>query len=213
MAVHSNNHPSAARVLLGLALALLAGSCGHRQTAERSILPADVVLRPGDVVLRRGSGLTSRAVLAAEGGGQYSHVGIVADSCGTLVVVHAVPGETQREGEPECVKADRPAQFFSSVRASCGSVWRHPDAVKAQRAALQALNYHARRLLFDHDYDDLDTTRLYCSELVEHAYNAVGVTLVGSRRHNFALPAATYRHLILPSDFTKGHRLRHVRSF
>lgn len=211
--MYTRNLPTAARALLGLALALLAGSCGHRQVAEKTILPADVELREGDVVLRRGGGLTSHAVLAAEGGGAYSHVGIVADSCGTLVVVHAVPGEASREGEPDRVKADRPAQFFSNLRASRGSVWRHPDAQKARGAARQAMNYYARRLLFDHDYDDLDTTRLYCCELVEHAYNAVGATLVGSRRHNFALPAASYRHLILPSDFTKGHRLRHVRSF
>ena len=33
-------------------------------------------LRAGDVVLRCGSGMTSRAVRMADGGGCYSHVGI-----------------------------------------------------------------------------------------------------------------------------------------
>ena len=59
----------------------------------RSILPETVELRAGDVVFRRGGGLTSRAVLMADAQGQYSHIGIVVDSAGQKMIVHAVPGE------------------------------------------------------------------------------------------------------------------------
>lgn len=55
-------------------------------------MPDDCQLKTGDVVFRRGSGLTSHVVLAADVNGNYSHLGIVVDSAGIKMVVHAVPG-------------------------------------------------------------------------------------------------------------------------
>ena len=38
--------------------------------------------------------------MAADRGGSYSHVGMVVDSCGVMMVVHAVPDEPDYEGDP-----------------------------------------------------------------------------------------------------------------
>ena len=43
----------------------------------------------------------SQAVLLAEKDGAYSHTGIVVDSAGVLMIVHAVPGEPDFEGDED----------------------------------------------------------------------------------------------------------------
>ena len=79
-------------------------------------------LKVGDIVLRCGSGMTSRAVQIADGGGCYSHVGIVVDSAGTLMIVHAVPHEHEDPKDEETVKMETPEAFFSSMRTSNGRI-------------------------------------------------------------------------------------------
>ena len=70
-----------------------------------------------------------------------------------------------------------------------------------------------RHVLFDHDYDDRDTTRMYCSELVNHAYASNGIELAGDRRHDFNVPGLRIRHVILPADFIGSPRVRTVAVF
>ena len=93
-------------------LAVVLVSCEER-VGERSILPDDFTLRAGDVVFRRGEGITSRVVLATDANGNYSHVGIVVDSAGSKMIVHAVPGEPDFDGDADRVKMDTPGRFFS----------------------------------------------------------------------------------------------------
>ena len=102
-------------------LILLCLPCCQRQV-PRSILPADAEMRPGDIVFRRGGSMASNAVLLADRSGHYSHVGIVVDSCGVMMVVHAVPGEPEYEGAPDRVKMERPERFFSSLNACEGEL-------------------------------------------------------------------------------------------
>lgn len=58
-----------------VALCSLTG-CGYDGDRQTTILPDSIRLCPGDVVLRRGFGFTSHAVLVADRGGGYSHVGL-----------------------------------------------------------------------------------------------------------------------------------------
>lgn len=46
----------------------------HEKPVGLSILPTSYQARNGDVVLRKGTGLTSRAVMFADGGSDYSHL-------------------------------------------------------------------------------------------------------------------------------------------
>lgn len=187
------------------------GGCSKPEA--RCILPGGTRPRVGDVVLRRGNGMTSMAVMAADKGGVYSHLGIVADSAGQLMVVHAVPGEPDYKGDPDRVKMETVEKFFSSINASEGRIMRCHDRAAARRAADIAVAIYRRHVLFDHDYDDRDTSRMYCCELVEHAFSKAGHPLVGPGRHSFTVPGMDLDSVMMPSDFLKSRRLTTVAAF
>ena len=200
------------RHILLIILSALLASCADTPQPARCILPADCPLRAGDVVFRRGSGLTSHAVIAAERDGVYSHAGLVVDSAGVMMIVHAVPGEPDFEGDVDRVKMDRLDRFFSSVYAQAGAVYRHSDSLAAQRAAQAAVELYRRGVLFDDDYNDLDTTRMYCTELVTHAYARAGVPLnnIAHEKVNFLWVSAA---VVLPSALINSGELSLVRQF
>lgn len=183
------------------AIAIASAGCAGQERRAGAILPRGTRLRAGDILLRRGTGIESRAVMMADGGSDYSHCGICVDSGGRLMVVHAVPGEPEYEGAPDKVKMERPEDFYSTLRAGKGCVLRHADPAVAARAARLAMEIWRRGTLFDDDYDDRDTTRMYCSELVSHCYLRSGCDLTGGVRHDAALPGMRFSHLIFPSDF------------
>ena len=200
-----------------LLLMLLALSCTQAPDAPKSVsahslLPDTVELRAGDVVFRRGDGFTSQVVLFADRDGNYSHAGIVVDSCGVKLIVHAVPGEPDFEGDPDRVKADRPERFFSTEFTSIGEVCRPADSAVAARAAQAAWRAYQRHTLFDHDYDDSDTTRLYCTELVAFAYRQAGVDLAEGRGHHINLPTMQ-QDCLFPSDIYQSDFLKSVANF
>ena len=92
-------------------LCLLACSDADRGRSG-TIFPEGLELKAGDVVFRRGLGFTSQAVILAEGGGAYSHTGLVIDSAGHPMIVHAVPGEPDYKGDEDRVKMDTPTEYF-----------------------------------------------------------------------------------------------------
>ena len=181
-------------------------------TGGRTILPDDLVLEDGDIVFRRGTGLMSHTVIAADGG-RYSHVGRVVDSAGVKMIVHAVPDEPDFPGDIDRVKMESPRKFFSTVNANVGEVMRYTDKNVSTEAAREAMRLYRCGIQFDHDYDDSDSTRLYCSELVERAYLSTGVSLAGNRRHDFAVPGFHFGHVIMPSDIYVSSQLRSVARF
>lgn len=197
----------AAWVMLAL-LALL--SCQQEQ--ERSIMPEDCELRAGDIVFRRGGSATSNVVLLADRSGQYSHVGIVVDSAGVMMVVHAVPGEPEYEGDLDRVKMETPSRFFSSLNACKGEVCRAHDSIAARQAAAAALAFYQKGMLFDHDYDSEDTTQLYCTQLVIEAYRKAGIQLTGPPTHSYDLPLLKCT-CWLPSDIYQSAEIYSVRFF
>jgi hypothetical protein len=177
-----------------------------------TILPDNVELKAGDVVFRRGAGFTSQAVLLAEKGGVYSHTGIVVDSAGVLMIVHAVPGEPEFDGDEDRVKMELPEVFFHPMRAQQGAVCRHADSCAAQQAAIRAIQTYRRHPLFDHDYDDTDTTRLYCTELVVHAYSQTTCPMKDVRHQHLHL-VGFEADCILPSDVLGCKELKQVATF
>lgn len=188
--------------------ALLAVGCTHREK-EHCILPADVSLKQGDIVFRLGCGMSSRAVTQADGGSLYSHVGIVADSAGIPVIVHAVPYEDGADR----VKMERPEEFYSSIKAMNGAVCRTADTTAARRAAAEALRICRRGTPFNHAYDDEDTLRMYCCQLVTSAYYKAGVTLTKGPGHTVRLPWLWIDDCTFPSDIWKSSALTVVREF
>ena len=198
-------------IILGCAAILMAAivlCCCSDNDMPRCIMPPNCTLHIGDVVFRRGSGLTSRTVIALDKEGNYSHVGIVVDSSGVKMVVHAVPGEPDYEGDPDRVKMDPPEIFFSSVNAQLGEVCRPKDSLVARKAAEEALNIYRRHTLFDHSYDDNDTTQMYCTELVVYAFRKAGKELLGQEKHHISTPIlkvdCMFPSDVLNSDFLES---------
>ena len=175
-------------ILLTGFLSLMSCKADKAGGEHRSILPSDCQLRAGDVVFRRGGSIVSHSVIILDAHGQYSHVGIVVDSAGVPMIVHAVPGEPDFDGDVDRVKMESPTSFFDIQRASRGEVCRMDDSLAAARAADVARRIYERRTLFDHSYDNNDTTRMYCTELVIHAFERQGVNLASGETEHVELP-------------------------
>ena len=187
-------------------------ACSFNNTGYKCILPKGVRLKAGDVVFRRGGGFTSQVVLAADRKGNYSHTGIVAEAEGKMMIVHAVPGEHEFDDDVDRVKMDTPERFFSSEYAFIGEICRPLDSITAINAAAEAYKIYKRNVLFDHEYDDRDTTKMYCTELVVFAFKKAGVDLVGIERHTVRLPILK-AECIFPSDIHESPYLETVFTF
>lgn len=178
----------------------------------KTIMPKGLHLRQGDVVFRLGGGIMSSAVLEADPKGGYSHCGIVVDSAGTLMIVHAVPGEPDYEGDPDRVKMETPEKFFSTENAFKGEVRRPKDPEMADRAAQIALQTYKRHTLFDNDFNNEDTTEMYCTELVVHAFKQAGRPIVGKPEHFLNIPAMPIT-CWMPSDIYDSDFFKPVSRF
>lgn len=202
-------------LLLSLLALLLLQGCGKGSHDEvESIFPATCELQAGDVVFRQGVSLESDVVMLAQGpDAMYSHCGIVTDSAGVMMIVHAVPDEPDFDGDVNRVKMDPPERFYMTSRASRGEVMRCDDPAVAQVAARQALAYYRRHTLFNDDYDDDDTTRLYCTQLVRRAYAAAGVELPTGEAMHFAVPGIFDVRCILPAQLRECGYFRSVARF
>ena len=200
-------------LLLFTALALSVVCCSRKKSRyEEVIMPKGVGVMPGDVLFRRGEGVLSDMVVHVDDG-RYSHVGIAVESAGVIMVVHAVPAEPDYIGDPDRVKMDRIETFFGREYAVNGEITRIADRNAAKAAAIEAIRLYRKKVLFDHDYDTSDTTRLYCSELVENAYRKAGVSLAGKRRHDYNVPGFSVMQVITPSDLYASPQLESIIEF
>ncbi|MBO4851721.1 MAG: hypothetical protein J5529_12615 [Prevotella sp.] len=197
------------RIFTFLLCALAIACGGDSDNKAGTLLPSSLHLQAGDVVMRMGNSVASHAVTALDRQGEYSHTGIVVDSCGVAMVVHAVPDEPDYDGDPDRVKMETPEEFFSTARAKSGEILRPTDSVAGAAAAKTAMEAYRRHTLFDHHYDDQDTTLMYCTELVVHAYRRAGVELMGKERHHINTPWMEV-HCMFPSDLLRSPFLKSV---
>lgn len=197
-------------LLAGMLMAAGGWSCSPEQ---RDILPEDLSLSPGDVVFRQGESFDSHVVRTADRNGTYSHIGIVVDTGGAPMIVHAVPGEPDFDGDKDRIKLEAPDVFFRHDRATIGEVMRTYRKATAQAAARTALRLYRKGIAFDHDYNDDDTTEMYCTELVIYAFRTAGCRLITDTalRSHFSFPIHFDGYL--PSAVHSSAELYSVRRF
>ncbi len=199
-------HVSLLKITLLLTLILT----GCRQNSDRDIPPGQLpqeLFRNGDIVFRRGTGITSRVVLAADREGAYSHTGILKKKNGRWFVIHAVPGEPDFENDPDRVKMETIEVFFERKKAVSGAIMRIPDdSVAAYRATINAECLYKNNILFDHDYDLADTTKMYCTELIDFVYRKEAIDLTEGRISHVNIPGFRGDYL-LPNDIAQSKRL------
>lgn len=196
-------------VLLALCLWV---SCKDTKAKSQRIMPVEI-LADGDLVFRRGTGLLSHVVTSASKDGVYSHIGILKKIADEWFVIHAVPDEPDFEGDSDRVKIDSLSRFFMSDRAVRGMIARiTEDTLAASKAACTACEMARQGILFDHDYNLADTSRMYCSELVEFAYRKAGICLSEGRRTQIHVPAMGGTYL-MPDDIARNKKLKIIYSF
>lgn len=192
--------------LVGATIALTVSSCDDSYTVGH-IMPDYVELRDGDILFRRGTGFTSHIVASADVNGQYSHVGIVCMTDSGAMVVHAVPDEPDYPGDPDRVKLERPAQFFAETNAQRGAIGRPINGEAAHDAAMLAYEAYKRHTLFDHNYDDSDSTSLYCCELITRVFESAGLKLTTPGTHALHLAGIIDVNCTLPSDIFNSQNI------
>jgi len=199
-------------VFFTLQAVLLAVGC----SSSTDTTPLDVpvhLLRNGDLALRCGTSLESHAVVGVNGeNGPYSHIGIVVQVDGQWCVAHAVPGENER-GEPEYVKLDPIQVYYGRDRAKLGCIMRVTDDSTACRQATDYAQWAVgTKKVFDNNYDWEDSTELYCTEMVQRAYQHAGIDLAEDRHTQVvaSLMPGTY---VFPCDIAANASLRQVAAF
>lgn len=176
-------------------------SCGSPEQAAIDI-PTEILMQ-GDIVFRKGEGMVSEIVLHSDADGLYSHIGVIVNHNDSVKVVHSVPGEGDFDG----VKIEPIEVFFAPNRAVKGEIKRLP-MTDAQRSLVgeRAIEKACQRVIFDHDYDIEDTTKLYCTELVELLFAQCNVSLSESRITEVNVPGLSGKY-IMPSDIYKNINL------
>lgn len=185
-----------------LVVLALSVRCSANHAVNNSYVEIPVAdFRPGDIVFRLGRTIQSNAI-ASQGAGGYSHIGILVEVDSVLYVLHIEPSRQSSEK----IKTEVLPEFFSSNQAVAGCVMRYSTISEPSK---EVLADYAKHLLdsdisFDHDYLLSDSSRMYCTELVERIYNRAGISL--SQEKRVRLPLAK-EPVILPSAIYENDSL------
>ncbi|KAA6336726.1 hypothetical protein EZS27_015130 [termite gut metagenome] len=193
-------------LLFQLLFLLITIGCNNKKDTHFSALP-DSLFCEGDIVFRRGTGLVSRMILTTDKRGNYSHVGILVKDENQWKIVHAVPGEPNFKGDPDRVKMEDIEDFFSWEKAKTGIVMRMKDnEVGNVRAAKNAIRLFHSNILFDHKYNLQDSSKMYCTELIDYVFKQEGIDLTEGRRTQINVPGLNGTY-ILPNDILQNKQL------
>lgn len=153
------------------------------------------------MAFRCGTGVLSFCVTSLEGGGQYSHLGILIQTPDGWKIAHAVPGEREYEGDFDRVKTESLDTFFSPDRASRGCLMHTglTDSCAIFHLRASALQQAQDSIRFDPLFDLDDSSRVYCTEFIWRLFLNEGIDLSEGRRSRIsAVPAR--RTFLLPND-------------
>lgn len=131
----------------------------HLSEEEKSLL------QDGDIILRRGYGfISARIVETLKDTLNISHCGIIVKVDSVWSVVHSIPGNFSLSKD-DGVKVTSLSDFIDDAYDNSIIITRLKRN-NANQIAQKALTYAARKVPFDYDFNDNDTTSLYCSELI-----------------------------------------------
>lgn len=197
-------------ILLLVACAMGMIQCSSQQQKPTLDIPVNL-LQEGDIVFRRGEGFTSDIVAYNDADGKYSHVGIIAKVDSNLVIVHAVPGESD-DGR-DIVKAVKLEDFFAPDKALKGEIMRITlNSEQRQNISHRAIKKACSQVEFDHQYNIDDTSKLYCTELLQLLFGHIGIDLAQGRITHINVPGMTGNY-IMPSDIHKNPELESIFIF
>ena len=186
-------------------------SCQQPYIESPHIFP-EKILQEGDLAFRKGDGLTSRIILSIDKNSNYSHIGIVVKHNEKWKVIHAVPGEPDFEGDRDRIKMDDLQTYFSTNRALSGAIMRTENGSITKDVVHKAFDLYQRNILFDHNYNLEDSTKMYCTEFIHHIFKNSGLDLTEDRR-SIINSFGSNTIYILPSDILKNSELKLIYNF
>ena len=167
----------------------------------------------GDIVFRRGESIASRVVILNDPEGKYSHVGMIVQGDSGLIVVHALPGSHPTQPGTDLVRAETLQEFFAPENAISGMVVRMPlNDMQRSELSRRALLKVKQQTDFDNSYDSQDTTKLYCTELLQLLYSHVGVNLSEGRTTKIST-LGNNSGIIMPADIYRNPQMKTIFSF
>lgn len=190
--------------LLLLLFGLLVGCHEGNRQGSRIAEQVAATLQEGDLLFRRGTGFAGRVVSSFDAEGHFSHVGIAVLHAGEWCVVHAVPYEPESEDDFDRVKCESLVGFLGRYPdAEYGHFRPQIDPKHLARIVAHVQRQSQNQTPFDHDYNLEDTTRLYCTELIEYIFSLEGYSLSEGRRTEVSFPGLSGAY-IFPSDLTQS---------
>jgi len=165
----------------------------------------DSRLQEGDIAFRGGTSIESNVVEIADKNGIYSHSGMLVKYEGKWKIVHAVPGEENETGGVQYIKMDDLDLFFAPDRACAGCFARYDTVPEVlEKVAQEAIRWWKKKVLFDNEYLMSDTTKLYCSQLVQLSFESQGIDVAQGRCQTFPLAK---EKVIFPSDILENPKI------
>ncbi len=165
------------------------------------------LLREGDIIFRRGISLVSNIVLETDSRSPYSHVGIIVVDSSKLFVVHAVPDES--ESGIDYIRKDPLNLFLRNDRASACAVFRYSNRAEARNASRISLKYYQSKILFDDEFDLLNSKKFYCTELIWRAYKDIGVDITDNVLDTLTVPLGS-NPFLLPGTLLRSKYLQQI---
>lgn len=167
-------------------------------------------LQAGDIAFRRGESIASEVVLYNDIDGRYSHVGLVVETDSGLMVAHSVPGETSTQETIDAIQIEHINHFFEPKVSVRGEIMRmNLDSVQRHLLNILALKKVDDKAPFDHNYDLSDTTKLYCTELLQLLFKNIGIDLAQGRTTPINVPGLSNNY-IMPSDIYNNNNLKTI---
>ena len=167
-------------------------------------------LQAGDIAFRRGESIASEVVLYNDIDGRYSHVGLVVETDSGLMVAHSVPGETSTQETIDVIQIEHINHFFEPKVSVRGEIMRmNLDSVQRHLLNILALKIVDDKDPFDHNYDLSDTTKLYCTELLQLLFKNIGIDLAQGRITPINVPGLSNNY-IMPSDIYNNNNLKTI---
>ena len=167
-------------------------------------------LQAGDIAFRRGESIASEVVLYNDIDGRYSHVGLVVETDSGLMVAHSVPGETSTQETIDAIQIEHINHFFEPKVSVRGEIMRmNLDSAQRHLLNILALKKVDDKVPFDHNYDLSDTTKLYCTELLQLLFKNIGIDLAQGRTTPINVPGLSNNY-IMPSDIYNNNNLKTI---
>ena len=140
-------------------------SIEHNDTIFWDLSSFSENIEDGDIILKMGYGTISKIIAKQlNEKNQLSHCAIVYKKDTSMYIIHSVSGEiSDKDGVQKASFSD----FYNDIKPNSLFVLRHKSDTKTRSEISTFASYYLSKLIpFDNDFNNSDSTKLYCSELV-----------------------------------------------